>query len=306
MPKVSICIPAYNHPELLRRTLDSVLVQDYRDFEVIITDDSDDDAIGVMVASLNDGRIFYSRNAKQLGSPANWNQAVGLAKGEYIKILHHDDWFANAHSLSQFVSLLDAHPASVLGFSASYACTANGAVDHVHAPTSRQLAELRHSPVGLAFNNYIGAPSATILRSKAGLRFDEHLKWLVDVDFYISVLSLPGKTYSYINEPQVCVSFQGDHQITNDCSGKQEIEIYEHVRLFNKIGKMPNQLPFIRSLVFYSFLFGRFSVRTIDQYFNVAQVQEISWLHHVALVLGSVIRSLRRIKRAVKSKFSGN
>jgi glycosyltransferase involved in cell wall biosynthesis len=302
VPKVSVCIPTYNHPELVLRTLLSVLEQDFEDYELIITDDSEGDGVRDLVAGISDYRIHYYKNVKQLGSPANWNRAISLAKGEYIKILHHDDWFANAHSLSQFVKLLDVHPTSVLGFSAAYACGRDGTADHVHAPSERQLEELRQCPAGLAFDNYIGAPSVTIFRGNTGLRFDEQMKWLVDVDFYIGALATVDKFYSYTSEPQVCVSFGADHQVTNDCSGKQEVEIYEHVHLYRKMGQMQNKLPLIRSLLFYSFLFSRFGVRSVSEYFKVAQVKEISWMHRFALLSGSAIHIARRVKR----KFIGN
>jgi glycosyltransferase involved in cell wall biosynthesis len=107
MTKVSICIPAYKQVQFLRVTLESILSQRFTDYEVNITDDSPDDSVEQLVKEfLLDGRIRYSHNPKQLGSPENWNECIRSARGELIKIMHHDDHFTDADSLGRFVDML--------------------------------------------------------------------------------------------------------------------------------------------------------------------------------------------------------
>lgn len=108
--KVSICIPAYNNEVSLKRCLDSVLIQDFEDYEIVITDDSPSNVIAQLVSGYNNSKIHYYKNTENLGSPENWNRALSLAKGEYIKIIHHDDWFSSNDSLDKFVALLDTNP----------------------------------------------------------------------------------------------------------------------------------------------------------------------------------------------------
>ena len=79
-PLVSICIPTYNRPELLARTLRSCETQTYRNFEIIICDNSDNDASGELVARLNDPRIRYYKNGENIGGIRNFIKAVDLAK----------------------------------------------------------------------------------------------------------------------------------------------------------------------------------------------------------------------------------
>jgi glycosyltransferase involved in cell wall biosynthesis len=75
--KVSVCIPAYKQKELLARCLDSLLLQGFKDFEVIITDDTPDDSIADFVKGFkSDFPLHYYRNVIPLGSPANWNMAT--------------------------------------------------------------------------------------------------------------------------------------------------------------------------------------------------------------------------------------
>ena len=83
MPKVSICIPTYKQVDYLRKTLDSVLLQDFHDYELIISDDSSDDSVENLLREFDfKGKLNYFRNSVALGSPANWNYSIKQAKGE--------------------------------------------------------------------------------------------------------------------------------------------------------------------------------------------------------------------------------
>ena len=114
---VSICIPAYKRADFLERCLDSILQQSFQQYEIVITDDSPTDELKPL--SEKDERIVYVKNEQPLGSPANWNKAISLAKGKYIKIMHHDDWFSSPDALSRFVQALEENPSSLFAFSAS-------------------------------------------------------------------------------------------------------------------------------------------------------------------------------------------
>ena len=70
-PKVSICIPAYKQLAILRKVLDSILIQSFENYEVIISDDSPDYGVELLIGEFDfKGRLKYSRNQTALGSPA--------------------------------------------------------------------------------------------------------------------------------------------------------------------------------------------------------------------------------------------
>jgi len=96
-PLLSICIPAYNRPLWLQRGLESVAVGNgvyVARVEVVITDDSDDDAAGAIAREVLEGWHYrYEHHERPLGMAQNWNRAVSLARGEYVMILHDDDFF---------------------------------------------------------------------------------------------------------------------------------------------------------------------------------------------------------------------
>lgn len=236
---VSIVIPAYRQPELLRRCLQSVASQSFRDFEVVITDDSPDNAVE-RVAREFEGQfpVRYFRNPARLGSPENWNEAVRHARGELVKILHHDDWFSGEHSLRQFVELLRANPDAGLGFCHTMCCSGATGRQRLHAPPPAWVEAVNHDPAELFFGNLIGAPSTTIFRRSDFLPFSGKLLWLVDVEFYLRMIQARPRL-ALCAEPLVCVSEEVESQITNLCVGNPAIEVYEWVWLYSLLSHRP-------------------------------------------------------------------
>ena len=92
VPKVSVIMPVYNKAERLRFSIESVLKQTYKDFELImINDGSTDNSHEIaMEYKRKDSRIVYFRQKNQ-GVSITRNNAIDLARGEYISFLDADD-----------------------------------------------------------------------------------------------------------------------------------------------------------------------------------------------------------------------
>lgn len=265
IPKVSICIPAYCQTLYLKRTLDSIVIQDYDDYEVVITDDSPDATVEAIVREYAFGsKLTYVRNKIQLGSPANWNHAVRLSKGEYIKILHHDDWFASPSSLSEFVEMLDANPNAGFAFSGATARIAISGKTWHHYASDRQIARLRVEPTCLFYGNFIGPPSSTIVRRASFVAYHENLKWFVDIAQYIQVLQNTG--FVATQKPLIISTTQASHQITNICTESKRLNMYECFYLFEEIKAL---IPVESRHIYISHL-----IELIYKY-NVRSVEEI-------------------------------
>ena len=108
-PLVSICIPTYKRPELLERAIRSCLAQTYPYFEILIADNSPDDASGQMVTRLNDSRIRYHKNETNLGPYGNVNRVAAWATGTYVKFLMDDD-LLKPRCLEFMVAALEQNP----------------------------------------------------------------------------------------------------------------------------------------------------------------------------------------------------
>jgi len=250
MPRLSICIPAYRQIEYLRETLLSLEKQSFRDYELIITDDSPDDSVERLLGLFNfNGKLQYYKNSVPLGSPENWNEAVRYAKGDYIKILHHDDRFAHSGALESFVRLLDENPEANFAFCASHVEDAASGKDWVHCATQTQIARIRIRPEELIMGNIIGAPSATIYRNGCGIEYDTAMKWLVDIDFYIRMME-QNPQFVCTSEALIVTPTNVIHQVTEVCKNNALIELSEYLHLYKKIEGKVKDLPNIYRMWF--------------------------------------------------------
>lgn len=90
-PLVSVVIPAYRAGAFVGTAIESVLGQTLEDFELIVVDDASPDDTYAVAASYADPRLRVLRNDTNLGAEGNWNRAVSLATGRYLKLLCSDD-----------------------------------------------------------------------------------------------------------------------------------------------------------------------------------------------------------------------
>ena len=92
-PEVSVCIPAYEAEGWIEPAVRSALEQTHRDLEVVVVDnDSTDGTVArVSVLALEDPRVRLYANSRNLGVYGNFNRALALSRGRYIKFLCADD-----------------------------------------------------------------------------------------------------------------------------------------------------------------------------------------------------------------------
>ena len=89
---VSIIMPSYNTEEYISKSIESVLTQTYKNWELIIVDDCSSDKTDEVVRSyLSDNRIHYLKNEKNCGAAYSRNTALREAKGKWIAFLDSDD-----------------------------------------------------------------------------------------------------------------------------------------------------------------------------------------------------------------------
>jgi glycosyltransferase involved in cell wall biosynthesis len=121
-PKVVLGMPAYSRPDVLPRTLESLLSQTYRDFALIIVDDdpSPETAAIVEAYAREYPRVSYEANGRRLGMVGNWRKAFRRARKTYPAspyfawVSDHDVW--HARWLHEMVAVLDANPDVVLAY----------------------------------------------------------------------------------------------------------------------------------------------------------------------------------------------
>jgi len=234
-PLVSICIPAYKNTSFLERLLASLLVQTYTNFEVIISDDSPDDTVKDFINQFKDKlTISYFKNTPSLGTPANWNFAMKQAKGDFIKLIHDDDWLVSEHALDVMVVTLINNPSAQFVFSAyNNVDVETNQIETVIAKNNRMVL-IKKNPLHLFRKNIIGPPSVIMHRRGFSFNYDENLKWVVDFEAYISVLK-QNCQFIYLNMPLINVGISS-LQVTKTTSRIREVEIPENLYVLNKHG----------------------------------------------------------------------
>ncbi len=109
--KFSVLIPTRNRLDNLKDCIASVLLQDYPNFEIIISDNDSQEDIKGYVASLNEPRIRYFRTESFLSVTENWNRTVEQITGEYAVMLGDDDCLMRGYfSLMNHLILQNSFP----------------------------------------------------------------------------------------------------------------------------------------------------------------------------------------------------
>ena len=99
LPKISVCIPAYNRARLLPALLDSILTQDFADFDIVIAEDFSPErsAIAAKAAEYQQRfgeKVKYHENPQTLGYDGNLRRLIELAAGVYVLFMGNDDLLA--------------------------------------------------------------------------------------------------------------------------------------------------------------------------------------------------------------------
>jgi len=102
-------MPVYNVAPFLRECIESVLNQDFTDFEFIIIDDGSTDETAAIVESYADARIRFFQNDQNRGLVYTLNRGIGVARGEYIARMDGDD-ISLPRRFSEQIRFLDANP----------------------------------------------------------------------------------------------------------------------------------------------------------------------------------------------------
>lgn len=233
MPLISICIPAYQRVNYLKRLLDSIVSQNFKDFEVIVSDDSNDRAVFSLLQNYyNHFSVRYFHNTPSLGTPANWNYAISQATGEWIKLMHDDDWFSSVDALKIFSENTKQENKFIFS-SYNNVFEHSNKIEKVNMPALWKKKILNEPNVLLA-RNVIGPPSVTMLHRSIKEKYDTRLKWRVDMEFYIRILKQE-KAFTYINKPLINVGIS-QSQVTQSCIYVPEVELPEGFLLLHKHG----------------------------------------------------------------------
>ena len=202
IPTVSILIPTFQYGHFLNEAIDSVINQDYQDFELVISDDGsrDNSAAIIQAYALRDKRIRYIIQPKNIGMVNNWNYCLGEARGKYIKYVFADDSLLHKESLGKLVQSLEDNPQAAMASCARQITDENSTSLEVWSGFNHTGFYSGSAEIDQCIKeerNLIGEPSAVIFRRSYAARFfDTSFKQLVDQEMWFHLLSQGGLFYT--------------------------------------------------------------------------------------------------------------
>jgi glycosyltransferase involved in cell wall biosynthesis len=206
-PRVSVIVIFFNEERFLGEAVDSVLAQDFDDYELLLVDDGSSDAstrIAREYAERHPGRVSYLEHENHInrGMSAARNLGLARARGELIAFIDADDRW-RATKLSEQVVLMDAHPEiGLLCGQVNYWRSWEGGAD-VLTPTGHVQDGISFPPrTSLALYPLGGAhapcPSDVMVRKSVALGiggFDERFTGLYEDQIFFSRIYLAAPVY---------------------------------------------------------------------------------------------------------------
>jgi glycosyltransferase involved in cell wall biosynthesis len=130
VPLVSVVVPAFNAERTIKASVDSILAQDFRDFEVIVVNDGSSDSTKAMLADYDSQIRVIDQNNR--GAPAARNSGVEAASGKLIAFLDSDDLW-RPDKLTESVRAFEQHPSASIVFSDCLGLRADGTTSTFYA-----------------------------------------------------------------------------------------------------------------------------------------------------------------------------
>ena len=202
VPSVSVIIPTYNRRDLLQRSLDSVLAQTYRDFEVVIVDDGSTDGTRAAIEGSPQVRYFFQDNA---GPARARNVGIRQARGDIIAFLDSDDVWCPEFLQTQ-VDVLSGYPDVALVCSRSIV----GKKQAKYFPLSQELI-VGDLYLSLYQQSFVRTQATVVRKSclDAVGYFNESYLWSEDHDLWLRIASK--YTIAYVNRCLVRIGRQSDN-----------------------------------------------------------------------------------------------
>jgi glycosyltransferase involved in cell wall biosynthesis len=124
-PLVSVIIPTYNSAQYLPETIESVLSQSWKNFEIIVVDDGSTDNTSEILRGIQSDKIQYIRQDNSGGPSKPRNVGIHRARGKYVALFDSDDLMAK-EKLEEAVGFLERYPDLGLLFANFEVCNERG------------------------------------------------------------------------------------------------------------------------------------------------------------------------------------
>ena len=231
--KVSVAIPTWEShgggSEFLDDLLRTIEIQHFKNFEVVISDHSQNDDVYNKAQEFNSKfDINYFRNENNRGnSPANLNSAIKKCSGEIIKIMFQDDFFYDDEALEKiYYSLKDSDKMWLLNGTNHTKDNGNSFYWDFYPKFNDNL---------LNGVNTISSPSVVAFKRESEVIFDETLVYFMDIDYYYGMRKKYGDPIFY-NDILVTNRFPHENSISSNITNKEKMMLIESEYCIKKYG----------------------------------------------------------------------
>ncbi|MDC1075252.1 glycosyltransferase, partial [bacterium] len=218
---VTVYIPTKDRLKMLRRALQSVYLQTYRNIEIIVVDDGSTDGTRPFLSKMEcEGKLKAVFNERTLGACAARNAAIFLAQGRYITGLDDDDEFLPNH-----ISRLHKSFDTDFSFVACPVTVDNGKRRSVNKHVFGKISKNK-----LLHYNIVGNQVFTLTERMRGVGgFDEALPALQDYDMWLRLIGTYGAGKKIIHSTYVQYTDHEEGRISSNKKKRLEaLRILEH------------------------------------------------------------------------------
>ena len=221
--KLSILIPAYNYTEGIERILNRVKELKYvnkKKYEIIIHDNSENFMIYNIYKKYADYlNIHYKKNLKFIGAANNWNSLLKVAKGQFIYMIHHDEFPEKKNFFSKLILTLENYKNYDIIF---FNCLLvnNNIIVRPNFFSSLKKLIINYFPAYILRRNIVGSISNIVFKNK-NILFNERLVWLVDVDFYYRLIKKSKNNFLFLNKENIFSFYKYRNSISNKLTTKK-------------------------------------------------------------------------------------
>lgn len=192
-PILSVMLVSYNHEPYIERAIESILMQEVSfDFEVVVADDSSDDATRQIIercSSRFPAEVRFLESDQNVGITRNYQRAFKACRGEYIAVIEGDDYWTSPHKLRRQVDFLHDHRECSFCFN-RFLTSSEPAGRFVAQPffeVSQAFALLTIDQ--LIRDNFVGNFSTCMYRRDVVSRFEEKLYDMKVYDWMFNIMN---------------------------------------------------------------------------------------------------------------------
>lgn len=237
-PHVSVILPTYNSAHFLPRAIDSVLQQNFDDYELLVLDNASTDATPEIVARYSDPRVRAVRHQLNLGMVGNINYGIDDARGRLGVILCADDHWS-PDFLSRSIASQRARP----GLTFTNSMVRQDGKETVFRNVFHGLHAI--SPWRLVRHLH-GIPLSSLMFPLGTYRerFDDRLPFNCDLEFVLRLMIRRGLPLTFIDWPGVYVNLHEHNETRRYDISQENIKLMDIVKNYTSPGWLRAVLAF--------------------------------------------------------------